>query len=99
MHAKVRGIGKTFDSLGRSVFEEVEGLSKQSVSEEKRKGTHSVYFEEKGRVETPLYLLGTLDIGEVIRGPAMIIDDTQTIVLDPQSEAVVTSNHLFITLL
>jgi 5-oxoprolinase (ATP-hydrolysing) len=81
------------------VFEEVEGLATYPVDPNKHEGLHRVYFEAKGRVDTPLYLLDRLAVGEVIRGPAMIIDNTQTIVLDPASEAVVTSKHLFITLI
>ena len=81
------------------MFEEVEEIDSRPVDEKKCESLHSVYFEGKGRVDTPLYLLGGLDVGEVIRGPAMIIDNTQTIVLDPGSEALVTSKHLFITLL
>jgi 5-oxoprolinase (ATP-hydrolysing) len=60
---------------------------------------HKVYFEQaKGRIDTPVFELGKLEVGDVVNGPAMIIDDTQTIVLDPESEAVITSKHLYITL-
>ncbi len=58
----------------------------------------SVYFEGPGRIDTPVYLLDRLDIGDRIRGPAMVLDSTQTIVLDPDSEATVTKGHLYIEL-
>ena len=60
--------------------------------------TFSVYFNEVGRVDTPVYLLPALEIGDELEGPAMIIDDTQTIVLIPGARAVLTRKHLFITL-
>jgi 5-oxoprolinase (ATP-hydrolysing) len=64
--------------------------------------TSSVYFEDasgKGkRFDTPVFKLGGLDVGDRVKGPAVIIDETQTIVLDPRSEAIVTTQHLFITL-
>lgn len=59
----------------------------------------SVYFDKVGRVDdTPVYLLDNLDVGDEVKGPAMIIDDTQTIVLVPEATAVLTSKHLYITL-
>jgi len=96
---KVRGIGKTYDDLGPSVFEEVSSLDTHPVSKSKIDSTHSVYFEERGRLDdTPVYLLPNLEVGEVIHGPAMVIDDTQTIVVDIGAQAVITTQHLFITL-
>ncbi|KZS88537.1 hypothetical protein SISNIDRAFT_475968 [Sistotremastrum niveocremeum HHB9708] len=96
---KVRGIGKTFDTLGESVFTEIDKLQIRSVDPAtKRDSTHSVYFEG-GRVDdTPVYLLEKLDVGDEITGPAMIIDDTQTIVVDPKAVVIVTRNHLYITI-
>ncbi|KAF8307670.1 5-oxoprolinase [Clavulina sp. PMI_390] len=112
---KVRGIGKTFDTLGVSVWDEIETLETRTVpfhastststsenspaSTEKHTTTHSVYFEEcSGRVDAPVYRLEDLERGDKVKGPAIVIDATQTIVLDPRSEAVVTEQHLFITL-
>lgn len=99
---KVRGIGKTFDSLGESVYEELRHIQKKDAKEvlSKKDGDSSVYFGDGlGRVNhTPVYQLGNLGVGDVIHGPAMIIDDTQTIVVVPKSEAVVTSRHLYMTL-
>lgn len=45
-----------------------------------------------------MFLLDDLKTGEVVEGPAMIIDDTQTILIVPKAKAVVTRKHLFITL-
>ncbi|KAJ6615352.1 5-oxoprolinase [Mycena sp. CBHHK59/15] len=99
---KVRGIGKTFDTLGQSVYAEVAALAQRPVDVQ-AKADHtrkfSVYFDRVGRVDdTPVFLLDKLDIGEVVEGPAMIIDDTQTIVLVPGAKSVLTSKHLYITL-
>ena len=97
--SQVRGIGKTFDTLGESVFAEVEKLQKRVVDHAKADSLYSVYFNEKGRVkDTPVFLLDKLEVGDELEGPAMIIDDTQTIVLIPGAKAVLTSKHLFITL-
>ncbi|KAI0667465.1 5-oxoprolinase [Trametes maxima] len=96
---KVRGIGKTFDSLGESVFKEVAQIATRDVDPANADSTYSVYFDGVGRVkETPVFLLSSLHIGDTVKGPAMIIDNTQTIVIIPGATAVLTSKHLYITL-
>lgn len=56
-----------------------------------------MYFEDVGRVkDTPVYLLGKLDLGDKVAGPAMIVDGTQTIVVVPGTEAIALSRHLVI---
>lgn len=96
----MRGIGKTFDTLGESVYAEVEKLTTRPVNvHEKADTKHSVYFDRVGRLDdTPVFLLDKLEIGDTLTGPAMIIDNTQTIVLVPGAHAVLASKHLYITL-
>ncbi|KAG1745101.1 Hydantoinase/oxoprolinase-domain-containing protein [Suillus paluster] len=96
---KVRGIGKTFDDLGESVYSEVDRLEKKPVARDRADSTYSVYFDKVGRVgDTPVFLLDNLGVGDEVTGPAMIIDNTQTIVVVPGARAVLTSKHLYITL-
>ncbi|PPR05011.1 hypothetical protein CVT24_010204 [Panaeolus cyanescens] len=97
---KVRGIGKTFDTLGKSVYEEVAKITQKHLEHDAKIETrHSVYFDKVGRVDdTPVYLLDVLEVGDVVKGPAMIIDNTQTIVVVPGAKALLTSKHLYITL-
>ena len=45
-----------------------------------------------------MFLLEQLKVGEVVEGPAMIIDETQTIVVVPGARAVVMEKHLCIQL-
>lgn len=60
-------------------------------------GTNSVYFEEVGDFsDVPLFHLHDLVPGTKILGPAIILDDTQTIVLHPQNVARILRNHVFI---
>lgn len=96
---QVRGIGKTFDSLGESVYSEVERLAINPVQHSQAASTSSVYFDKVGRVpDTPVFLLEQLKVGDEVTGPAMIIDDTQTIVVVPKAKAVLCSKHLHVTL-
>lgn len=95
----MRGIGKTFDTLGESVFAEIGKLHTKAVDSKKADTTHSVYFDQVGRVkDTPVFLLESLAVGDKLEGPAMIIDNTQTIVLVPGATAILTNKHLYITL-
>jgi 5-oxoprolinase (ATP-hydrolysing) len=101
--AQVRGIGKTFDSLGHTVYTELASLRASNkisrVSPGNADSQYSVYFDKVGRVgDTPVFLLDKLNVGNEVVGPAVVIDDTQTIVLVPGSTAVFTSRHLYITL-
>lgn len=81
------------------MFSEVTKLEKRPVDRRKADSTHSVYFNDIGRVkDTPVFLFRALEVGDELEGPAMIIDNTQTIVLIPGAKAILTSKHLFITL-
>lgn len=95
---RVRGIGKTFDSLGKSVFAEADELEFKSAPADAQDGTTSVYFDQKGRIDTPIYLADKLETGHELRGPAIIVDGTATIVVDPDANVRITSKHLLITL-
>ena len=52
--------------------------------------TGSVYFEGVGRVVTPLFQAAALRAGHVVRGPAVIMQDVSTVVVEPGCEATVT---------
>lgn len=85
--------------MGETVYSELETLKQRPVSRDRIDSRQSVYFDGLGRVnDTPVYLLDNLEVGETVDGPGVVIDATQTIVLIPNSKAVLTSNILYITL-
>ncbi|KAK5306716.1 hypothetical protein LTR99_002408 [Exophiala xenobiotica] len=49
--------------------------------------TTKVYFDSTGRIDTPVYLLHSIEKYARINGPAIIIDETQTIVVAPNAVA------------
>ncbi|KAK0219992.1 5-oxoprolinase [Armillaria fumosa] len=53
-----------------------------------------VYFGSTGWTDTGVYKLGQLMPGSVIKGPAIIIDATQTIVATPSAVAMVLDDHV-----
>ena len=94
---RVKGVGKSFDELGTSVHEEHRSLSFQPASTPA--SSTSVYFDTHGRLDTPLYRLGDLQPGLTVKGPAICIDETQTILVEPQCEADITSQAVLIRIL
>ncbi|SCZ97643.1 BZ3500_MvSof-1268-A1-R1_Chr4-3g07328 [Microbotryum saponariae] len=105
---RVRGVGKSFDSLGPSVWDELGSMDFREIGGETGQGEDrsnskcdemaSVYFESQGRVDVPVFLLDRLEKGDLVKGPAMIIDGTQTVVVDPGATARLTSKHIVIEL-
>ncbi|CAG8509217.1 4459_t:CDS:10, partial [Scutellospora calospora] len=93
---RIRGIGKGFKITQHDVFDEIKNISPTSVSNDQHDKTVPVYFEN-GRLETPIYLLEKLKIGNTIVGPAMIIDSTSTILVTPGCSALITTSQVFIT--
>ncbi|BGO95041.1 hypothetical protein NBRC10512_006494 [Rhodotorula toruloides] len=97
---RVRGIGRTFDSLGESVHAEVRKttFSPAGVDAKAEKSRTSMYFEQTGRVDVPVYLLDNLATGDLVEGPSAIVDGTATLILDPGASAKICSRHVYITL-
>jgi 5-oxoprolinase (ATP-hydrolysing) len=92
---RVRGIGKSFQYKEKTVDEQLKTVQRHEVSTQKKHSEAKVYFEG-GRVDTPIYMLGDLDVGTTIQGPAMLADKTQTIVVTPKSTALVLETHVVI---
>lgn len=77
----------------RGTEEEEEENKKEKKETLVEEGRQRVYLEE-GWTETAVYKLGALPQGTVLAGPALIIDDTQTIFVDPKFHAIILSNHV-----
>ena len=93
---RVRGTGKSFRYEEKSVDQQLKDIKKRDLAPgEKRHAEARVYFEG-GRLDTPVYRLGDLAVGDSIRGPAVLADGTQTIVVTPQSRALMLATHVVI---
>ena len=60
--------------------------------------TSQVYFDGLGWVDTQTLFLGDLAPGTLVTGPAMIVDNTQTVVVVPGSTATILAEHVIIDL-
>ncbi|KAJ4376062.1 hypothetical protein N0V83_001343 [Neocucurbitaria cava] len=68
-----------------------------AVSSKKISDQVQVYFEG-GWCTAPLFHLSTLNQGDQVEGPAIILDNTQTIVVAPKSKATILERHVMIEL-
>ncbi|KAI9683685.1 MAG: hypothetical protein M1829_004990 [Trizodia sp. TS-e1964] len=95
---RVRGIGKSFEGLEKSVDQQLQMIEPRDITfGEKRYSTKNVYFEG-GRQETPIYKLQDLDTGDRIAGPAILADGTQTLVVTPAASALIIDTHVIINI-
>lgn len=103
---RVKGIGRSFDKLSESVHSEHKrlssrsgGFTKASILSNPSCPRREVYFENAGRLPTPVVKLDQIKVGEKVEGPAILIDETQTILVEPQCEARICSESVLIAIL
>ncbi|KAM0816979.1 putative 5-oxoprolinase [Seiridium cardinale] len=68
-----------------------------AVSKNKASDQVQVYFSG-GWSEAPLYFLTSLTKGDMVQGPAIILDETQTIIVAPKAKATIFERHVVIDL-
>jgi len=95
---RVRGIGKSFRGLEKTVDEQLEEIKQKDVDAVTKRYRTSEVFFEAGRQETPIFKLEDLDIGDKIKGPAVLADGTQTIVITPDASAIIIKTHVIINI-
>lgn len=94
---RVRSIGKGMEVTLSSPCAELNKLANSPPATPTQPTQNTkVYFEQSGWNEVGLYSLKELIAGTRINGPAMVIDKTQTIIVDPASEAIILPEHVVI---
>lgn len=76
-----------------SLEKQLAGSPASLVAHDKISDRVQVFFEG-GWSEAPLYFLTSLHKGDMVEGPAVILDNTQTIVVSPESKAIVLERHV-----
>ncbi|KAL2814029.1 Hydantoinase B/oxoprolinase-domain-containing protein [Aspergillus granulosus] len=90
---RVRAVGKNLFGAERpESLTDIQNISKAPVPIPD--STKSVYFNSLGWVDAPVYLLGSLSLGATVYGPALVVDNTQTIVISPKCSATATKDML-----
>ncbi|KAK4688184.1 5-oxoprolinase (ATP-hydrolyzing), partial [Tremellales sp. Uapishka_1] len=88
------GQGEKVDPVAWST--ELASLRKSPITATSDRETQ-VYFEEaNGFATSKIYTLGDLSPGDVVQGPAIILDETQTIVIFPANEATILKDLIYI---
>lgn len=94
---RVRCIGSSTVEVEKPWRSELSCLQPFDVTEAKE--TRDLYFKElAGWHASPMHSLGDLKPGSRIAGPALIMDDRQTIVVAPGATATVLTNNVVIDL-
>ncbi|KAG7004462.1 5-oxoprolinase [Physcia stellaris] len=94
---RARGIGKSFEGLEKTIDQQLKEIKPKDLGEGKRYGMSKVYFED-GRQDTPIYKIEDLEVGDRVKGPAVLADGTQTIVVTPGASALITETHVVINI-
>lgn len=85
---RVRGTGKSTVAASTAANQG----SATSVAAPVPKEHVTTFFESTGRTSIPVFLLRDLLPGQSIAGPAMIIQDVATVIVEPACQAVISSN-------
>lgn len=94
---RVRSVGKSRVLNISSPFEELKRYGNGDLTPVPTPTfSRKIFFEKHGWTQTSIYELKSLNPGVHISGPAMIIDKTQTIVVDHLSKAVILPEHVIL---
>jgi 5-oxoprolinase (ATP-hydrolysing) len=95
---RVRGIGKSFEGLGKTVDQQLKEIKPKDVKPGNKEYKRSKVYFEGGRQDTPIYKLEDLSVGDRVKGPAILADGTQTIVVTPGASALIIETHVVINI-
>ncbi|KAL4933948.1 Hydantoinase B/oxoprolinase-domain-containing protein [Aspergillus undulatus] len=87
-------------TTAKTVSSDIPGLSElgtiKLAGQARSKETKRMFFSETGIIDAPMFHLRNIRVGETVRGPAVVIDQTQTIVITPNATATALSSMLVI---
>ncbi|KAG4442364.1 hypothetical protein IFR05_002142 [Cadophora sp. M221] len=92
---RIRAVGKSSITEEQSAFDELRSLTTFSLPP-KPALLQPIYFDQLGWTTTPVFTLQTLEAGTRVTGPALVIDKTQTILINPKSVATILSGMVVI---
>lgn len=77
--------------------EQLAAASRIAPGDDKVANRTKIFFEG-GWYEAPVYFLTSLEKGSKVQGPAIVLDNTQTIVVSPESQATILERHVVLEL-
>ncbi|KIK64089.1 hypothetical protein GYMLUDRAFT_40325 [Collybiopsis luxurians FD-317 M1] len=91
---RVRGVAQSGGMKQGSLYGELKELAKREAKILKGCRMKKVYFDFAGWLDTAVVSLNELAPGEQVPAPAIIFDETQTILVEPGYIATATSRHI-----
>ncbi|OAK99073.1 hypothetical protein IQ06DRAFT_337497 [Phaeosphaeriaceae sp. SRC1lsM3a] len=95
---RVRAIGTARDTKEKSLSAQLSAIAELEMSPPVANSITPVYFADCGYIDTPVYELKSLNTGSKMTGPALIIDETQTILVIPRAVASILESCVVIDL-
>ncbi|KAG7839818.1 hypothetical protein KL942_003429 [Ogataea angusta] len=92
---RVRGTGALSKVVERSPYKDLETVAQQPVKSGVEVSQQEIAFDE-GKMMSKVYFMKDLSMGDIIAGPAMILDETQTILVTPGARAINLPRHIII---
>lgn len=97
---RVQGTGKSFSVSPKDYAADLAAAESAALSFSGQSASETTaYFEVAGAVKgisTPVYVLGDVPLGAKVAGPAIIVDSTQTIVVEPGTTAFCLAEHVIL---
>ncbi|KAI7389781.1 hydantoinase B/oxoprolinase, partial [Hortaea werneckii] len=90
---RVRGIGHSLNAPPETPQQEMISLERSDEILLPDDETMA-YFADGGEWKTPVYFLRNLKPGQVLKGPSILLDSTQTLVVEPKARATILSKHV-----
>ena len=93
---RVRGIGHSLNISPETPQEELLSVKTTTVDPSQKDDETKAYFAEGGAQKTPVFFLSNLKPGQLVHGPAILLDKTQTLVVEPGANATILSKHVIL---
>ena len=96
-NVRLRAVGRKKSTSSLSPAQQIADLRNVSLpSQDTIMMRKDVYFDGFGWQLTPVYRLEILKTADHIKGPALVIDNNQTIVVTPNAQATILKSHVVI---
>ncbi|KAK5939524.1 hypothetical protein PMZ80_007902 [Knufia obscura] len=93
---RVRGIGKSIALPPETPHGALQSLTFAPVGTDKQNDSTTAYFAGNGWMTASVFFLQGLQPGSTVKGPAIILDKTQTIVVEPKTTAKILPRHVIL---
>lgn len=91
---RVRGIGHSLNVSPETPQQELLAIGTSYLDGVRPDAEETAYFSPGSEQKTPIFFLSNLKPGQLIQGPATLLDKTQTLIVEPGATATILSRHV-----